>query len=71
MTGIGRVVRIEGSMNAAKYREDLEINLQIVDLRPVRRFTFQHNSVSKHTAKMMFEWFQDKPMNVLEWPSQS
>ena len=58
--GTGRLVRIEGKMNGAKYREIWG-----------RRFTFQQDNDPKHTAKTMQEWPQDKFLNVLEWPSQS
>ena len=53
MAGNGRVVRIEGKMNGAKYTEILdEILLQgAQDLRLGRRFTFQHDNDTKHTAK--------------------
>ena len=41
--GTGRLVRIEGKMNGAKYREILDENLlqSAQDLRLERRFTFQ------------------------------
>ena len=40
--GTGRIVRIEGKMNRAKYREILDENLlqSAQELRLVRRFTF-------------------------------
>jgi hypothetical protein len=69
----GRLVRVEGKMNGAKYREILDENLlqRAQDLRLGRRFTFQQENDPKHTAKTTQEWLRDKTLNVLEWPSQS
>jgi hypothetical protein len=63
--GNGRLVRIEGKMNGAKYREILDENLlqSTLDLRLGRRFTFQLDNDHKHTAKTTQEW--------LQWPGQS
>ncbi|MBN3272188.1 TCB1 transposase, partial [Polyodon spathula] len=71
--GTGKLVRIEGMMDGAKYREILEGNLfqSSRDLRLGRRFTFQQDNDPKHTAKATLEWFKGKHLNVLEWPSQS
>ena len=71
--GTGRLVRIEGKMNGAKYREILDENLlqSTQDLRLGQRFTFQKDIEPKHTAKTTQEWLWDKSLNVLEWPSQS
>ncbi|KAJ8340779.1 hypothetical protein SKAU_G00330700 [Synaphobranchus kaupii] len=71
--GTGRLVLIEGKMNAAKYTEILEENLlqSALDLRLGRRFTFQHDNDPKHTAKRTKEWLRRKSVHVLEWPSQS
>uniref|UniRef100_A0A3B4T8G8 Tc1-like transposase DDE domain-containing protein n=1 Tax=Seriola dumerili TaxID=41447 RepID=A0A3B4T8G8_SERDU len=71
--GTGRLVRIEGKMNGAKYRDILDENLlqSAQDLRLGRRFTFQQDNDPKHTAKTTKEWLQDKFVTVLEWPSQS
>ena len=57
VTVTGRLVRIEGKMNGAKYREILDENLlqNPQDLRLRRRFTFP-----KHTAKTTQEWLWDK-----------
>jgi hypothetical protein len=51
--GTGRLVRIKGKMNGAKYREILDENLlqSIQELRLGLRFTFQQDNVHKHTAK--------------------
>ncbi|KAI3353641.1 hypothetical protein L3Q82_004894 [Scortum barcoo] len=71
--GTGRLVRIEGNMNAAMYRDILDENLlqSALDLRLGRRFIFQQDNDPKHTAKITKEWLQDNSVNVLEWPSQS
>ena len=60
--GTERLVRIEGKMNRAKYREILNENLlqSAQDLRLGRRFTFQQDNDPKHTAKTMQEWLRDK-----------
>ena len=73
MVGTGRLVRIEGEMNGAKYREILDENLLMSaqDLRLGRMFTFHLDNDLKHTAKTTQEWLWDRSLNVLEWPSQS
>ena len=73
LAGTGKLVRIEGMMNGAKYRKILEGNLfqSSRDLRLGRRFTFQQDNDPKHTAKADLEWFKGKHVNVLKWPSQS
>ncbi|KAG2455540.1 TCB1 transposase, partial [Polypterus senegalus] len=70
--GTGRLVAIEGKMNAAKYRDILDKNLlqSAKDLRLGRRFTFQQDNDPKHTAKIT-EWLHNNFVTVLEWPSQS
>ena len=72
-TGTGRLVRIEGKMNRAKYRKILDENLlqSPQDLRLGQRFTFQQDNNPKHTAKTTHVWLRDKFLNVLQWPSQS
>ena len=73
VTGTRRLVRIEGKMNGAKYREILDENLlqRAQDLRLGRRFTFQQVKNPKHTAKTTQEWLWDKFLNVLEWPARA
>ncbi|KAL0159195.1 hypothetical protein M9458_042920, partial [Cirrhinus mrigala] len=71
--GTGRLVTIEGKMNAAKYRDILDENLlqSAQDLRLGRRFTFQQDNDPKHTAKITKEWLHNNSVTVLEWPSRS
>src|SRR4029434_6057541 len=57
VTGPGRLVRIEGKMNAAMYRDILDENLlqSALDLRLGRRFIFQQDNDPQHTAKITKE----------------
>ena len=54
----GRLIRIAGKMNAAKYRETLNENLlhSTQDLTIGQRFSFQQDNDSKHIAKTTQEW---------------
>jgi len=81
VAGIGRLVRIEGTMSGAKYRQILEENLlqSANDLRLWGRFTFQQKNDPKQTAKATLEWLQSNnvkvlvpllELTVLEWSSQ-
>ena len=56
--GTGRLVRTEGKMNGAKYREILDENLlqSAQYLRLGQRFSFQQDNDPKHTTKTMQEW---------------
>ncbi|MCJ8736209.1 hypothetical protein PDJAM_G00256240 [Pangasius djambal] len=71
--GIGKLVRVGGKMDGAKYRAILDENLSesAKGLRLGRRFTFQQDNNPKHTARATMEWFRSKYIHVLEWPSQS
>ncbi|KAJ7345776.1 hypothetical protein JRQ81_001726 [Phrynocephalus forsythii] len=71
--GTGKLVRIDGKMDGAKYRAILEENLleSAKDLRLGRRFTFQQDNDPKDKARATMEWFKTKHIHVLEWPSQS
>uniref|UniRef100_A0A3Q4I3F8 Tc1-like transposase DDE domain-containing protein n=1 Tax=Neolamprologus brichardi TaxID=32507 RepID=A0A3Q4I3F8_NEOBR len=71
--GTGKLVRVDGKMNGAKYRAILEENLleSAKDLRLGWRFTFQQDNDPKHKARATMEWFKTKHIHVLECPSQS
>ena len=69
----GGLVRVEGKLIAANYRDVLNENLvqSTQDLRLGWRVIFQQDHYSKHTARTTQEWLRDNSINVLEWPSQS
>ena len=70
-TATGKLVRTEGKMDGAKYREILEENLlqSAKDLRLGRRFLFQLDNDPKHIARATKEWFGSKLVHVLKWSS--
>ncbi|MCJ8737403.1 hypothetical protein PDJAM_G00023560 [Pangasius djambal] len=71
--GTGKLVRVDGKMDGAKYRAILDENLleSAKDLRLGRRFTFRQDNDPKPSARATMEWFRSKHIHVLEWPSQS
>ena len=71
--GMGKLVRIEETMDGAKQRRILDENLfeSAMDLKLGRRFTFQQDNDLKYKAEVTLEWLNKKNINVLEWPSQS
>uniref|UniRef100_A0A8C8K4I5 Tc1-like transposase DDE domain-containing protein n=1 Tax=Oncorhynchus tshawytscha TaxID=74940 RepID=A0A8C8K4I5_ONCTS len=71
--GTGKMVKIDGKMDGAKYRTILEENLMesAKDLRLGQRFVFQQDNDPKHKAQSTMEWFKNKHIQVLEWPSQT
>uniref|UniRef100_A0A9J7Y2B4 Uncharacterized protein n=1 Tax=Cyprinus carpio carpio TaxID=630221 RepID=A0A9J7Y2B4_CYPCA len=71
--GTKALVRIEGKMDGAKYCQILEENLlpSARKLSMERRFTFQHDTDPKHTAKLSTPCLKEKKVIVLAWSSQS
>lgn len=56
--GTGKLVRLDGTTDGAKYRAILEENLleATKDLRLVWRFTFQQNNNPEHTVRVTMKW---------------
>uniref|UniRef100_A0A8C5WK94 Transposase Tc1-like domain-containing protein n=1 Tax=Leptobrachium leishanense TaxID=445787 RepID=A0A8C5WK94_9ANUR len=71
--GIGKLQRVQGTMNSLQYQEILDDNVMqsVTNLRLGRRWTFQQDNDPKHTSKSTRAWLQIKDWNILEWPSQS
>lgn len=72
--GVGRLHRIHGTLNAAKYIEILGDAFfgTLADYKPTPfDITFQHDRDPKHIARLTQRWLQAKQVNVLPWPSRS
>ena len=72
-TGTSKLVRIDGTMDDAKYRRIIDVNLleSAMNLKLGRTFTFQQDNDPMHKDKATLEWLNKKKINFLEWPSQS
>ena len=73
--GVGEFYKIDGIMNASKYRQIL-----INHMRPSaekifkdKSFIFQHDNDPKHTntSNEVKNYLKNRKINVLDWPSQS
>ncbi len=61
--GTDGLIRVEGKVNAPKYRDSLNENLvqSIQNLRLGRRFTFQKDNDPKHTARVAYGQLSKSP----------
>ncbi|KAF2886114.1 hypothetical protein ILUMI_20059 [Ignelater luminosus] len=71
--GCGELEFIEGIMTKEGYLHILDTKLfQCANkLNFGTEFIFQQDRDSKHTAKVVQEWFSSNGIEVLEWPAQS
>lgn len=73
-TGVGKMVYVEGKMDAEQYCSILDDGL----LGTLEKFQlevediiFQQDNDPKHTSKLATKWFQDQNITLLSWPAQS
>jgi hypothetical protein len=73
VAGTVKLVKIEGKMNGAKYRQILYGSLlqSANDLRLGRSLRFQKDNDPKHTAKALLEWLKNKNVKVLSGPTNA
>lgn len=72
--GVGRLLFIDGTVNAAKYKiilqEQLLPSIEMIQL-PEGGFIFQQDGAACHTANTVKSWFEEMNIPVLKWPSSS
>ena len=72
--GVGPLVGIEGIMRKEHYLIILQSNLSSV-VNSIgyneREVVFQQDRDSKHTAKIVKTWLENKNFSVMKWPAQS
>jgi hypothetical protein len=74
--GVGRIQVCDGIVNARKYIDDILEKKLLLSVRDMfgddrSEFVFQQDGAPCHTAKICTKWFNDKNINVLDWPGNS
>ena len=70
--GVGKLVFIDGIMDAARYCNILANNLisSAKELN-MNEFIFQQDNDPKHTSKLAKSYFEENKIKVMPWPAQS
>lgn len=72
--GVGFMTKLNENLTAIIYKTILEeehettINYYKLDKK---KLIFEQNNDPKHTAKLVRDWLEDKPFEVMDWPAQS
>lgn len=70
--GVGRIVFIDGVMDAPLYCSILADNLkESVRSMGIDDFIFQQDNDPKHTSRLAKEFFAENNIKLLSWPAQS
>jgi len=70
--GVGSLHRIRGRLNALGYRQIMQRKMipGAAEIAP-DDYIFQQDNAPIHTAKLMKNYFNNKGIEVMEWPAQS
>lgn len=72
LDGVGPLVCIRGTMDRYVYKDILETHMLPHARRVMGRgWIFQQDNDPKHTSAFVSDWFHQRRVNLLEWPSQS
>jgi transposase len=70
--GVGEITIIDGTMDSIKYTKIIDTCLQpAADKMNLKEYVFQQDNDAKHRSKHTKEYFEDRKVNVMSWPSQS
>lgn len=70
--GTGKLVAINGNLNAGKYINILANNLErSARMMDLDFYVFQQDGAPCHTARITENWFERKGIELLDWPAQS
>ena len=72
-SGVGNLVKIDGTMNAVGYLRILQENLvdSAIKLGLETDFVFQQDNDPKHTSRLLKTYFEENDIHVLPWAPQS
>jgi DDE superfamily endonuclease len=72
--GVGKLIEVEGKMDAEQYCEILEEGLvesfETLEMEEGEHY-FQQDNDPKHTSKKAKKWFENNDIQVVSWPAQS
>lgn len=66
------ICKITTRMNAEKYTEMLEdVLIPYIEELNTENFVFQQDNAAVHSAKLTKQWFRQKRIPLMKWPSRS
>uniref|UniRef100_A0AC34RLD5 Transposase n=1 Tax=Panagrolaimus sp. JU765 TaxID=591449 RepID=A0AC34RLD5_9BILA len=71
-SGVGPIRRIEGIMDSIMYRDIMENTmLPFARQTKIRGWVYMQDNDPKHRSRLVQQWFLNRKVRLMEWPSQS